>query len=107
MPRSEVFKLVSMDSQSRRVDPTYRKIRAFLNLCELIAVGVKQKTFSERVSYAYWGDVLPQTLQHMEPLLREIRATPGEGTQHTYQDLDWICDGWTNMGVVRRWWLLR
>jgi hypothetical protein len=36
----------------------FEETRAFLNILELIAVGVNQKAFSDRVSYDYWGDVL-------------------------------------------------
>jgi hypothetical protein len=33
----------------------YHDIRAFLNICELIAVGINEGAFSDRVSSAYWG----------------------------------------------------
>lgn len=75
--------------------PRYHDVRAFLNICELIAVGIHEKAFSERVSYAYWGDVLPQTLESARPLIARIRATPGEGTRHTYSDLERLCRNWS------------
>jgi hypothetical protein len=48
-------------SISRLTRSQYDDVRAFLNICELISVGVNQGAFSEEVSYAYWGDVLPNT----------------------------------------------
>jgi hypothetical protein len=75
-------------------DQDYKSIRGFLNICELIAVGIREDTFSNRVSFAYWGDVLPQSYQAACPLIERIRVTSGEGTAHTYCDLEWLCERW-------------
>jgi len=42
---------------------------------------------SERVSLAYWGDVLPASYKKMEHLIKDIRITTGEGGKETYVDL--------------------
>jgi hypothetical protein len=42
----------------------YRDIRAFLNICELIAVGVRKGVFSKSISRAYWGDIIPDSHKH-------------------------------------------
>ena len=57
----------------------YEDIRAFLDICELIAVGVNKGAFSESVSEAYWGDVIPNAYQTAKQLINNIRNTPGEG----------------------------
>ena len=44
----------------------YNDARAFLNICELIAVGVNKGAFSKSVSEAYWGDVNPECLSNCE-----------------------------------------
>jgi hypothetical protein len=89
----------SFDEWAQRIDFTrdrdYNDIRSFLNICELIAVGVLQKAFSGRVSYAYWGDVLPYAYNTALPLIERIRTTPGEGTRHTYSDLQELCGRWS------------
>jgi hypothetical protein len=72
----------------------YHDVRAFLNICELIAVGILHKAFSDLVSYAYWGDVLPDALARAKPLINRIRETKGEGTKHTYCDLESLCKKW-------------
>lgn len=69
------------------------KTRAFLNVCELIAVGIREHAFSERVSKEYWGDVLPESYRKAEKLIKHIRAT-GEGTHHTYIALEELCAKW-------------
>jgi hypothetical protein len=73
----------------------YHRVRAFLNICELIAVGIRHKAFSKKVSKAYWGDVLPDSYRQAKPLIERIRETPGEGTKYTYSDLEWLCEKWS------------
>jgi Domain of unknown function (DUF4760) len=73
----------------------YREVRAFLNICELIAVGIKNKAFSESVSYAYWGDVIPQSYRTAKQLITNIRNTPGEGSRYTYEDLEKLAEEWS------------
>src|SRR6266550_4682454 len=62
----------------------YNDTRAFLNICELIAVGVNKGAFSKSVSQAYWGDVIPDAYQTAKQLINNIRTTPGEGSRYTY-----------------------
>jgi hypothetical protein len=72
----------------------YRDVRSFLNICELIAVGVQKRTFSKSVSKAYWGDVIPDSYQAAKQLIDCIRNTPGEGTHLTYVDLEKLAKKW-------------
>jgi Domain of unknown function (DUF4760) len=72
----------------------YKKIRSFLNVCELIAVGINYNIFSEKVALAYWGDVLPRSFEAAAPLIKYIRTTPDLGTPATYRDLEKLCRKW-------------
>jgi hypothetical protein len=72
----------------------YAKVRAWLNICELIAVGVRKGAFSESVSFDYWGDVIPGNYQTAKELIEKIRTTPGEGSKHTYEDLEKLAERW-------------
>jgi hypothetical protein len=72
----------------------YDDVRAWLNICELIAVGVKKGAFSETVSGAYWGDVIPKTYQAARGMIDRIRNNPEEGSQHTYVDLEKLAKRW-------------
>lgn len=73
----------------------YQKVRAFLNICELIAVGINEGAFSERVSYSYWGDVLPNAYKTTLPLIKYVRDSCDDGSAATYIDLEKISKRWT------------
>ena len=72
----------------------YNDTRAFLNICELIAVGVNKGAFSKSVSEAYWGDVIPDAYQTAKQLINNIRTTPGEGSRYTYVNLEKLAKRW-------------
>jgi Domain of unknown function (DUF4760) len=74
--------------------PEHSRVRAFLNVCELISVAINENVFSERVSYAYWGDVLPWSFQAAQPLIQYVRQRQGEGTPSTYRDLERLAKLW-------------
>jgi Domain of unknown function (DUF4760) len=80
----------------------HARVRAFLNVCELIAVGINERVLSERVSYAYWGDVLPRSYQAAEPLIKYVRKRPGEGTSSTYRDLEKVSQAWAKRNARQR-----
>jgi Domain of unknown function (DUF4760) len=72
----------------------YNDVRAFLNICELIAVGVNKGAFSKSVSEAYWGDVIPDAYQTSKQLINNIRTIPGEGSRYTYVNLEKLAKRW-------------
>jgi Domain of unknown function (DUF4760) len=72
----------------------YNDTRAFLNICELIAVGVNKGAFSKSVSETYWGDVIPDAYQTSKQLINNIRTTPGEGSRYTYVNLEKLAKRW-------------
>ena len=86
-------KLAPITSSGRLViDQDHEDVRAWLNICELIAVGVNYDAFSESVSQAYWGDVIPKTYQTAKELIDRVRT--GEGSRHTYMDLEELAKKW-------------
>jgi hypothetical protein len=72
----------------------YHDIRTFLNICELISVGVNEKAFSNKLSYKYWCNVLPESYNAALLLVQKIRTTPGEGKANTYIELEKLCNNW-------------
>jgi hypothetical protein len=82
--------------------PEHSRVRAFLNVCELISVAINENVFSERVSYAYWGDVLPWSFHAAEPLIQYVRQRPGEGTPSTYRDLEQVAKLWAKRNAQRK-----
>jgi hypothetical protein len=81
--------------------PEHSRVRAFLNVCELISVAINENVFSERVAYAYWGDVLPWSFRAAEPLIQYVRQRPGEGTPSTYRDLERVARLWAGRNAKR------
>jgi hypothetical protein len=71
-----------------RSDKDYRTLRKWLDICELIAVGVNLGAFSEKVSRDYWGYVLPESWREAELLILHIRQTKGLGSNATYCELE-------------------
>jgi hypothetical protein len=47
----------------------YKDLRRWLDICELIAVGINQDSFSNRISLDYWGDVLPDTYRNAKEFI--------------------------------------
>jgi len=92
--------IASMESFVTTAD--HERVRAFLNICELIAVGINERVFSKRVSYAYWGDLLPWSYQAAEPLIKYVRNRPGDGTSTTYRDLEKVAIAWARRNARRR-----
>ena len=86
-------KLAPITSSGRLViDQDHEDVRAWLNICEPIAVGVNYDAFSESVSQAYRGDVIPKTYQTAKELIDRVRT--GEGSRHTYVDLEELAKKW-------------
>jgi hypothetical protein len=68
----------------------YDNIRAFLNLCELIAVGVNKGAFSKSVSEAYWGDVIPDVYLVTHTLI--WRSWPTDGLRRPGRQPSWLIE---------------
>jgi len=47
---------------------TYRHILKYLNIHELVAVGIKNRVFDDDVCFNFWGDVLVQHADENGPL---------------------------------------
>jgi hypothetical protein len=54
----------------------YEPVRAYLNILELMAVGVHYNTFDQRICYIYWGDFIKRTVTDCRPLLVYISGLP-------------------------------
>ena len=89
---SRIAQIPSMAEFSKTED--YKQARAFLNVCELIAMGINHGAFSERVSLAYWGDVLPNAYRNTLPLIQYVRQSGGDSSATTYIEIEKICKKW-------------
>lgn len=77
----------------------YDHVRAYLNILELMAVGVHNKTFDERICYVYWCDFIRGTVADCRPMLEHLRSLPPGG--FSYGDLIRLEKRWTS---ARRFW---
>jgi len=77
----------------------YDHVRAYLNILELMAVAVHNKTFDERLCYAYWSDFIEGVGTDCRRLLDHPRSLPSGG--FTYGDLVRLEKRWTS---PRRFW---
>ena len=77
----------------------YDHVRAYLNILELMAVGVHNKTFDERICYAYWSDFIKGAVRDCRPLLDYLRKLPSGG--FSYGDVVRLDQRWTS---AKRFW---
>jgi hypothetical protein len=73
--------------------PHYRAIRAYLNIHELIAVGIHNGVFDQTVCYEFWCDVLNNACRDVRRVIEHAQAQPGG--QYTYRDLEKLNEMWS------------
>ena len=92
--RKQRNKLDAMREEGFRDGVDYWKLVEFLNICELLAVGIERKAFSDQVAWDFWRDILPDC-REISKILREIdQGTEDEGTLVTYVALERLCEKW-------------
>jgi hypothetical protein len=77
----------------------YDHVRTYLNILELMAVGVHNNTFDERICYVYWHDFVRGAVSYCRPLLDYLRTLPSGG--FSYGDLVRLEKRWTS---AKRFW---
>jgi hypothetical protein len=87
-----------------------KKIRAYLSIHELMAVGIHNNTFDQRICYDFWSDVLTRCYNDAATYIQYRRTEPG--CAQAYDDLirlhkrwngpHWIWQSWRS-----RWWPLQ
>jgi competence protein ComGF len=77
----------------------FRDIQAYLNIHEMMAIGVLRKVFDEGVCYHYWSSQLEQTCRDMRELIPYICRTNGD--DYSYKQLLALNTRWCKH---RRFW---
>lgn len=92
---------ISLHSDIREFCRTehYDHVRAYLNILELMAVGVHYKTFDQRICYVYWCDFVKGVGSDCRPLLDHLSGHASGGI--SYRDLIRLEKRW---GSVGRFW---
>jgi hypothetical protein len=70
----------------------YKSIRNYLNLHELMAVGIKQGVLDDHVCYFYWSGELYRAHNSCKSLIDYIQKKPGE--RNTYIQLISVSERW-------------
>jgi hypothetical protein len=77
----------------------YDHVRAYLNILELMAVGVHYNTFDQRICYVYWCDFIKGAGADCRPLLDYLSGLPSGGIG--FQDLIRLERRWSS---PKRFW---
>ena len=70
----------------------YWIIRNYLNIHELMAVGIEKDVFDDHVCYFFWSGELFRAYEACRPLIEHIQQQPGE--RFTYVELVAVHDRW-------------
>ena len=63
----------------------YFSVRKYLNVHELVAVGIKRKILDDKICFDFWCDVLVRGVRAAGPLIDHVRTRPDHGA--TYDEL--------------------
>ena len=89
----EVF-CTSVDSKVRQ---DYFAVRRYLNVHELVAIGIKTGMFDDRTCYDFWCGVLCRCVEAAQPVLEHVRARPGRTA--TYRELENLYRDWKERDI--------
>jgi hypothetical protein len=77
----------------------YQSIRTYLDINELIAIGINRKVFDQRVCYGFWYKVLTTACRDAEKVIAHARNQ--RGGEQTYDHLLLVNARWS--GRTRIW----
>jgi hypothetical protein len=76
-------------------DPDYLALIKWLNICEMLAMGVRSKAFSDPIAYQYWGYVIPYSYNKTQLFIGRVRRTPDlDGGPRSFWDLQKLSEDW-------------
>jgi hypothetical protein len=73
-------------------DAEYRSVRAYLNIHELVAVGIHTGVLDEKVCYNFWSDELIEAFEDSKSLIDYIRSM---GSVFSYTEFEKLSKKWT------------
>jgi hypothetical protein len=91
------FKKPDFDFGKYETTDAYKSVRIWLNICELIAVGINRRVFDDRLAFDCWGDLLPWCYSECGPFIDWFRKR--EGSELSYIDLEAVTDRWRERTV--------
>jgi hypothetical protein len=60
----------------------YSHIRSYLNIHELLAVGIRKKVIDDDICYHFWADTLIRHCNECDLLIKRIRQRPNGGASY-------------------------
>ncbi|MGY3690835.1 hypothetical protein ACVIGA_000915 [Bradyrhizobium sp. USDA 3240] len=60
----------------------YTHVRSYLNIHELLAVGIRKGVIDEDVAYHFWADTLIRHCNECELLIKRLRQRPNHGAAY-------------------------
>jgi len=100
------MKTMTVDDFCRSKDSIVRNhyfaVRKYLNLHELIAVGIKNGMFDGRTCHNFWSGVLLRCVREARPVIEHVRNRPGQ--EATYLELLNLYDDWLKIekAIIKR-----
>lgn len=70
----------------------YFAVRQYLNIHELVAVGIENRMFDKDICYDFWAGVLLRSVEEARPVIEFVRGR--RGREQTYQDMIKLYDNW-------------
>ena len=80
--------------------PDYRAMRAYLDIHELIAVGIHNGTLDRTVCHRYWGDIITVGFRDARRVIEHAKSQPSG--KDTYSNLERLNNNWSTPRW-RRW----
>ena len=82
--------------------PDYQSIRAYLDVNELISVGINRKVFDERVCYGFWRTILTTACRDTAKVIDHARNQPNG--ERTYDQLLLVNARWSGRPLIWQCW---
>jgi hypothetical protein len=86
---------VFCSSKDKRIRKHYFAVRRYLNIHELIAVGIKNGMFHNRTCYDFWAGILFRGVDAARPVIDHVRRRPGR--EATYCELENLYTKWKEL----------
>jgi Domain of unknown function (DUF4760) len=82
-------------SKDEPIREHYFAVRKYLNIHELIAVGIKNGMFHDRTCYDFWAGILFRGVDAARPVIDHVRRRPGR--EATYSELEILYTKWKKL----------
>ena len=72
----------------------YKAVRDYINVCELLATGISEKTFDEDIAFGFWSSLLKYATTLGNKIIE--RARKEDNNMDLYVELELLIKKWKN-----------